>query len=72
MSYFELQEIDDPEDKKPEDWVEEAKIDDPNAKKPDDWDESAVTKVLTSLITIISSNIYLDTFVIDWPSPVHS
>ncbi|TKX23472.1 calnexin-like protein [Elsinoe australis] len=32
-------EIDDPEDKKPEDWVEEAKIPDPEAKKPADWDE---------------------------------
>ena len=26
-------EIDDPEDKKPEDWVEQAKISDPNAQK---------------------------------------
>lgn len=34
-------EIDDPEDKKPEDWVDEAKIPDPKAKKPDDWDEDA-------------------------------
>ncbi|KAL1508037.1 hypothetical protein AB1Y20_007633 [Prymnesium parvum] len=34
-------EVDDPEDKKPEDWVDEAKIDDPNAAKPDDWDEDA-------------------------------
>ena len=33
-------EIDDPDDKKPEDWVDEAKIDDPEATKPDDWDES--------------------------------
>ena len=33
-------EIDDPEDKKPADWVDEAKIDDPDASKPDDWDES--------------------------------
>mmetsp|Transcript_39604 Transcript_39604/g.61787 ORF Transcript_39604/g.61787 Transcript_39604/m.61787 type:complete len:552 (+) Transcript_39604:50-1705(+) len=33
--------IDDPEDKKPADWVDEAKIDDPEAQKPDDWDESA-------------------------------
>ena len=34
-------EIDDPEDKKPEDWVDEKKIADPDAKKPDDWDEDA-------------------------------
>ncbi|KAG8623345.1 hypothetical protein KVT40_008321 [Elsinoe batatas] len=32
-------EIDDETDKKPEDWVEEAKIPDPEAKKPEDWDE---------------------------------
>jgi hypothetical protein len=34
-------EIDDPEDKKPEDWVEQAKIADPSAVKPADWDEEA-------------------------------
>lgn len=34
-------EIDDPEDKKPADWVDEAKIPDPEATKPDDWDEDA-------------------------------
>ncbi|KIW50413.1 hypothetical protein PV05_12002 [Exophiala xenobiotica] len=32
-------EIDDPNDKKPEDWVEEARIPDPTATKPEDWDE---------------------------------
>merc|ERR1712179_777476 len=31
--------IDDPEDKKPDDWVEEKRIVDPEAKKPDDWDD---------------------------------
>lgn len=36
-----LKEIDDPEDKKPSDWVDEAKIADPEATKPDDWDENA-------------------------------
>merc|ERR1711968_65778 len=30
--------IADPEDKKPDDWVEEKRIVDPEAKKPDDWD----------------------------------
>lgn len=35
------EEIDDPEDKKPKDWVDSKKIPDPDAKKPDDWDESA-------------------------------
>merc|ERR1712012_929351 len=32
-------EIDDPEDKKPDDWVEEKRIVDSEAKKPDDWDD---------------------------------
>nr|CAH8853602.1 unnamed protein product [Trichobilharzia regenti] len=34
-------EIDDPNDKKPDDWDEREKIVDVNAKKPDDWDENA-------------------------------
>ncbi|KAG2155719.1 Calreticulin family-domain-containing protein [Suillus clintonianus] len=34
-------EIDDPEDKKPEDWVNEKRISDPDAVKPADWDETA-------------------------------
>merc|ERR1712216_815010 len=29
--------IDDPEDKKPSDWVEDAQMDDPDDKKPEDW-----------------------------------
>jgi len=40
------EEIDDPEDKKPEDWVDTAKIDDPEASKPDDWDEDAPSKII--------------------------
>merc|ERR1712017_31679 len=32
-------EIDDPEDKKPSDWVEDSMMDDPETKKPDDWDD---------------------------------
>ncbi|KAK7801600.1 hypothetical protein U0070_013136 [Myodes glareolus] len=32
-------EIEDPEDRKPEDWDERPKIPDPDAVKPDDWDE---------------------------------
>merc|ERR1719460_27721 len=31
--------MDDPEDKKPDDWVEEKRIVDAEAKQPDDWDE---------------------------------
>ncbi|KAI8908921.1 putative calcium-binding protein precursor cnx1 [Gorgonomyces haynaldii] len=38
-------EIDDPNDKKPEDWVDEAKIRDPEAKKPADWDEDAPAEI---------------------------
>lgn len=38
-------EIDDPEDKKPSDWVEDAKMDDPEASKPEDWDEDAPYKI---------------------------
>ncbi|KAG6591037.1 Calnexin [Phytophthora cinnamomi] len=38
-------EIDDPEDSKPEDWVDEKKIRDPNAVKPDDWDEDAPARI---------------------------
>ena len=38
-------EIDDPEDKKPEDWVDEAKIKDPEATKPEDWDEDAPKEI---------------------------
>ena len=34
-------EIDDPEDKKPEDWVDDAKIPNMLVSKPDDWDEDA-------------------------------
>ncbi|KAI0035137.1 Calreticulin family-domain-containing protein [Vararia minispora EC-137] len=34
-------EIDDPEDKKPEDWVDAKRIADPDAAKPEDWDEDA-------------------------------
>lgn len=34
-------EIDDPEDHKPADWVDDERIPDPTATKPDDWDEEA-------------------------------
>ncbi|KAG2022694.1 calnexin [Coprinopsis cinerea AmutBmut pab1-1] len=39
-------EIDDPEDKKPDDWVDQDKIPDPDAKKPDDWDEDAPYEII--------------------------
>jgi len=35
------EEIDDPEDSKPEDWVDEPMMADPEDTKPDDWDEDA-------------------------------
>jgi calnexin len=41
MCVHPCQEIDDPNDKKPSDWVDIAEIDDETATKPDDWDEDA-------------------------------
>lgn len=38
-------EIDDPEDKKPADWVDETQIPDPDAVKPDDWDEEQLAQI---------------------------
>uniref|UniRef100_A0A803W0S9 Calmegin n=1 Tax=Ficedula albicollis TaxID=59894 RepID=A0A803W0S9_FICAL len=38
-------EIEDPTDKKPDDWDERPKIPDPNAVKPDDWDEDEPAKI---------------------------
>ncbi|KAF4612297.1 hypothetical protein D9613_004072 [Agrocybe pediades] len=39
-------EIEDPNDTKPEDWVDEATIPDPDATKPEDWDEDAPFEIL--------------------------
>ncbi|KAJ3930798.1 MAG: Calreticulin family-domain-containing protein [Lentinula lateritia] len=39
-------EIDDPEDKKPEDWVDTKRISDPDASKPEDWDEEAPYEIV--------------------------
>ncbi|GJE86220.1 calreticulin family protein [Phanerochaete sordida] len=39
-------EIDDPEDKKPEDWVDAKRIADPDATKPEDWDEDAPYEIV--------------------------
>ncbi|KAH8915257.1 Calreticulin/calnexin, partial [Atractiella rhizophila] len=38
-------EIDDPEDSKPEDWIDNPKMVDPDAVKPDDWDEDAPMEI---------------------------
>lgn len=40
------EEIDDPDDTKPEDWVDEARIPDPEATKPEDWDEDAPFEIV--------------------------
>lgn len=45
-------EIDDPEDKKPEDWVDQAKITDASATKPSDWDEEAPLEIPDDEATI--------------------
>jgi calreticulin len=37
--FLKEKEIDDPEDKKPEDWVDEAEMDDPEDKKPEGYDD---------------------------------
>lgn len=41
--FLKPKEIDDPSDKKPSDWVDEAEMDDPTDKKPDDWDKEPET-----------------------------
>ncbi|KAF7536769.1 hypothetical protein G7Z17_g12991 [Cylindrodendrum hubeiense] len=40
------EEVEDPDDTKPEDWVEQARIADPEASKPEDWDEDAPYEVV--------------------------
>ncbi|KAJ7492233.1 Calreticulin family-domain-containing protein [Mycena latifolia] len=44
-------EIDDPDDKKPSDWVDEKRITDPEASKPDDWDEDAPYEIVDTEAT---------------------
>ncbi|KAI0012938.1 calreticulin precursor [Xylariaceae sp. FL0662B] len=46
------EEIDDPNDTKPDDWVDEARIPDPEAKKPEDWDEDAPYEIVDEEATI--------------------
>ena len=58
-------EIDDPSDKKPEDWDEREKIPDPDAEKPDDWDEDAPAKIPDADAKVRSiklSSLQLDAF----------
>ncbi|CAH2062768.1 unnamed protein product, partial [Iphiclides podalirius] len=40
------EEIDDPDDRKPDDWDEREKIVDPTATKPEDWDEEAPAQIV--------------------------
>jgi len=42
-SFLKPKVIDDPEDKKPSDWVDDAEIVDPEDKKPEDWDKEPET-----------------------------
>jgi calreticulin len=42
-AFLKAQEIDDPSDAKPADWVDEAQMEDPEDKKPEDWDAEAAT-----------------------------
>eukprot|EP01068_Selenidium_serpulae_P015344 Selendium_serpulae@DN6201_c0_g1_i1.p1 len=39
------EDIPDPDDEKPDDWVDEPKIADPDSEKPDDWDEDAPEEI---------------------------
>jgi len=39
--FLKPKQIEDPSDKKPSDWVDEAEIDDPTDKKPEDWDKES-------------------------------
>merc|ERR1712113_882718 len=42
-SFEKPQKIKDPEQSKPEDWVDDEEMDDPEDKKPDDWDDEPAT-----------------------------
>jgi len=42
--------IDDPEDKKPSDWIDDAEIPDPQATKPEDWDEDAPATIIDPML----------------------
>lgn len=48
------QEIDDPDDRKPDDWDEREKIPDADAVKPDDWDEDAPAQIIDEFATMPS------------------
>lgn len=60
-------EIDDAKDKKPEDWVDEARIADPEAKKPEDWDEDAPFEIVDEEATMPED--WLETEPLTVPDP---
>lgn len=62
-----LEEIDDPNDTKPDDWVDTARIPDPEAKKPDDWDEDAPYEIVDEEATIPED--WLETEPLTIPDP---
>ena len=43
-------EIDDPNDSKPETWVDEAEIADPTAVKPEDWDDNQPFQIVDETV----------------------
>ncbi|EFX05243.1 calnexin precursor [Grosmannia clavigera kw1407] len=61
------EEIDDAEDKKPEDWVDQARIADPEATKPEDWDEEAPFEIVDEEATIPED--WLETEPLSVPDP---
>jgi len=61
------EQIDDPEDKKPADWVDEAKIPDSTAVKPDDWDEDAPPSIID--VNDKKPDIWLDYEPLEIPDP---
>merc|ERR1712003_543597 len=56
-------EINDPDDKKPDDWVDDSMIDDPETKKPDDWVEE---KRIFDNVIITDDAAEADTFTKKW------
>lgn len=52
-------EIEDPNDKKPEDWDERPKIPDPDAVKPDDWYREYITPPSSPFDAFLLSLIYI-------------
>jgi len=60
-------EIDDPEDKKPEDWIDSAKMTDPEATKADDWDEDAPYQITDPAAT--KPEAWLDDAPLQAPDP---